>query len=60
MTFIAYLFQKLQTAKYLARKMTGKLLFNTPFESQHVNGSQRILISARPNFYHIFSSLWWK
>ena len=40
MTLIAYVFLKLQTVKDLVRPMSKKRPLRTPFDSQHVKGSQ--------------------
>ena len=57
MIFIAIAFPKLQTVKHLVRPLFKKRCFRTPFESQHVEGHQTFLKSARERFYHIISSL---
>ena len=40
--------------------MSKKPRFRTPFDSQHVKGSQALVKSAWQNFYQISSSLWAK
>ena len=40
MNLIAHVFPKLQTAKDLVTPMPKNRHFRTPFDSQHVNGSQ--------------------
>ena len=60
MTLIAYVFWKLQTVKYVVKKMSKKPSFRTPFDSEHARGSQTLLKSARQHFYHILLSLWGK
>ena len=40
MNLIAYVFDKLQTAKELVRPMPKKCRFRSPFDSQHAKGSQ--------------------
>ena len=60
MTFIAYVFPKIQTANNAVRQMSKKPRFWTLFGSQHVKGSQTLVISAWQHFYQISSSLWAK
>ena len=40
MALIAYVFSKLETAKDLVRKLSKKIRFKAPFDSQHAKGSQ--------------------
>ena len=54
MTLVADLFLKLQTAKVLLRLMSIEPRFRTPFDSQHVKGSQTLPKSERQYFYHNF------
>ena len=58
MNFIANLFPKLQTVKYLVRPLYKKQRFRTNFDSPHVKGFQTLLKSAWEHFNHIFPSLW--
>ena len=60
MTLIAYLFPKLQTAKDVVGQISKKARFRTPFDSQHVKGSQTLVKSAWEHFHDISSSLWVK
>ena len=46
MIVIATLFRKLQTVKDLVRPLSKKHRFRTPFDSQHVKGSQTLVKSA--------------
>ena len=46
MVKITTLFQKLQTVKDLIRPLSKKHRFRTPFDSQHVKGSQTLEKSA--------------
>ena len=46
MLFIATLFRKLQTVKNLVRPPSKEHRFRTPFDSQHVKGSQALVKSA--------------
>ena len=57
MTLIAYVFQKIRTAKDVVRQMSKKPRFRTLSDSQHVKWSQTLVISVRQHFYHICSSL---
>ena len=57
MTFIANLFSKLETAKDEVTYMSKEPRFSTPFHSQYVKGSQKLLKSPRKHVYHISSSL---
>ena len=43
MTFVAYVFSKLQTVKDMARRMFRYSLFRTPFYNQHVKASQTLV-----------------
>ena len=45
MIFIALVFTKLQTLKDFVRPLSKKRHFRTPFESQHVKGSQTLVKS---------------
>ena len=58
MIVIATLFRKLQTVKDLFRPLSKKHRFGTPFDSQHVKGSQTLAKRAWEHFYHIFLSFW--
>ena len=58
MIVIANVFRKLQTVKDLVRPLSKKSRFRTPFDSQHVKGSQTLVKSGWENFYHVFSSFW--
>ena len=60
MSLIAYVFRKLHILKDIVRQMPWKLRFRTPFDSQHVKESQKIVKSAWRHFYRDFSSLWVK
>ena len=60
MIIIATLFSKLQTVKDLFRPLSKKHRFTTPFDSQHVKGSQALAKGAWEHFHHIFSSPWEK
>ena len=57
MIVIAIEFRKLQTVKDLVNPLSRKRRFRTSFDSQHVNGWQNIVKSAREYFDHIFWSL---
>ena len=57
---IAYVFPNFRTAKDVVMQMSKKPRFRTPFDSQHVKGSQTLVKSAWHQFYHIFSPLWAK
>ena len=46
MIVIATSFQKLQTVKDFVRAISKKHRFRTPFDSQHVKGSQTVVKSA--------------
>ena len=46
MIILATLFPKLQTVKDFVRRLSKKHPFRTPFDSQHVKGSQTPLKSA--------------
>ena len=50
-------FRKLQNVKNLVRPLYKKHHSRTPFESQHVKGSQTLIKSSSEHFHHIFSSL---
>ena len=47
-TLLASLFPKLHTVKDLLRQMSRKLRFRTPFDSQHVKGSQTLDLKNVP------------
>ena len=55
---MAYVFRKLQTAKYMVRQISRKTRFRTPLDSQHVKASESLVKSARQQFYHSFSLPW--
>ena len=55
---IAKIFPKPETVKNLVRQLSKKRGFRTSFESQHVKGSQTLVISTWEHFYHVFLSLW--
>ena len=57
MNLIAHVFPKLQTAKDLVTPMPKNRHFRTPFDSQHVNGSQTPVKFSWQTFYQIFLSL---
>ena len=57
MIAIPTLFRKLQNVKNLVRPLSKKHRSRTPFESQHVKGSQTLVKSAWDHFHHIFLSL---
>ena len=46
MNFIAYMFWKIQTAKDVVRQLSKRPLFRTPFNSQHVKGTETLVKSA--------------
>ena len=54
MTLIVYVFLKLQAAKEFVRPISKKHCFKTPFDSQQVKSSQKLMKSAWEHFYHIF------
>ena len=58
MIVIANGFPKLQTGKDLVKPICRKRCFRTSFDSQHVDGCQKLVKSAWEHFYHIFSSFW--
>ena len=58
MTVIANVFPKLQTVKDLVKPLSRKPRFTTSFDSQRVNGCQKLVKSAWEHFYDIFWSLW--
>ena len=51
----ATLLRKLQPVKNLGRQLSEKHRFRTPFDSQHVKGSQPVVKSALEHFDYIFS-----
>ena len=55
MSVITNVFVKLKTAKDMVRQMSEKPCLRTPFDSQHIKGSQTLVKPAREQFYHIFS-----
>ena len=57
MILIAYVFSKLQTAKYLVRPIFKKRRFRTLSESQHVIGSQTLVKSTDSTFIIFFITL---
>ena len=57
MIVIANLLRKLQPLKNLVRRLSKKQCFRTPFDSQHVKGSQTLVKSACEDFHDIFSQL---
>ena len=57
MTLIAYVYPKLKTAKHVVRQMYKNPRFGTPFNSQHVKESQRLMKSAWQHFYRSFPLL---
>ena len=56
MTIIADVFSNLWTAKYVVKEMSKKTGFKTPFDSQHLKGSQTLLKSEAKHIYRIFQS----
>ena len=54
MIVIATLLQNFQVVEGLVKLLSKKLYFRTPFESQHVRGSQSRVKSASENFHRIF------
>ena len=54
---IANLFPKLQTKKNLARPLSKKFYFRTPFDSKHVKGTQTLVKFEWEHFYQLFSLL---
>ena len=57
MIFIVFAFPKLQMVKDLVRSLSKKRRFRTPFESQHVKGSQTLVKYAWEHIYRIISSV---
>ena len=57
LTLIAYVFPKIQTAKYVVRQMSKNLRFRTPFDSQYVKWCQTFVKSAWQHFNQISSPL---
>ena len=51
-------FRKLQNVKNVVRPLSKKHRSRTPFDSQHVKGSQTLVKSTSEQFHHYFSSLW--
>ena len=58
MIAIPTLFRKLRNVKNVVRPLSKEHCSRTPFDSQHVKGSQTLGKSASEYFNHIFSSLW--
>ena len=54
MTLIAFVFRKLQTAKYLARQMSKKSRFRRPFSKGYGKRSQTLL---KPGGLHLYYTL---
>ena len=54
MALIPSVLLKLETAKNVVRKMSKKIRFKTPFDSQHDKGFQTLRNSSAKHFYHIF------
>ena len=54
MIVIPILFRKLQAVKDLVRPFSQKRRFRTPFDSQHVNGSEPLVESSGEHFHYIF------
>ena len=52
-----YVFSILQTLKHLVRPMSKKHRLRTPFNSQHVKGTQTLVKCTRQHLYHIFPSI---
>ena len=57
MTLTPYVFPILQTLKHLVRPMSKKHRLRTPFNSQHVKGTQTLVKCTRQYLYHIFPSI---
>ena len=57
MIFIANVFPKLETVKDMVRLKLGQPCFREPFDREHVKGSETLMKSAWPHFYHTFCSL---
>ena len=57
MIVIAFLLRNLQSVKDLVRLLCKKHCFRTPFDSQHVKGSQTLVKSEREYFPDIFPTL---
>ena len=53
MTFIADLFAKLRTPKYVDRYLSKKSRFKGPFDRQHGKRVQTLLRSGSQDRYHI-------
>ena len=49
---------KKKTAKNIVRQLSNEVHFGTPFDSQHVKGSQTLVEFAWTHFYHIFHHSW--
>ena len=54
---LATLLWKLQAVKDLVRPLPKNQRVRTPFDSEHVNGSQTLVKSAWEHFHHFFRSL---
>ena len=53
-------FPEFKTTKYVVRQISKKAHFRTPFDSQHIKGSQISVKSAWHHFYLNSPSLWSK
>ena len=51
-------FPEFKTTKYVVRQISKKAHFRTPFDSQHIKGSQISVKSAWHHFYLNSPSLW--
>ena len=60
MIVIANLFPKLQNVKDLVKPVSWKCHFRTSFDSQQLNGCQKLVKSPWKHFYYNFWSLWGK
>ena len=58
MCLIAYIFPKLQTAKYGFMHISKESCFSAPQDSQHVKESETQLYLARQLFHQLCYSLW--
>ena len=54
MALIAYVFQKLQTVKYVVRQMSKKSCFRRLFDKQYGKRAQTLLKSAQQQLYHSY------
>ena len=59
MIVIADVFPKIHTVKDLGRPLSKKRHSRTPFDSQHDQGSQKLVKSAWEYFYHFLITLGW-